>query len=157
MVINMKNIYEEFGRWISILYRQFQIFINNELKDLNITSGEYIYLIKLYENKELTQEELAEIYYIDKAAITRSIRSLEDKGYIKRIKNQRDKRSYRIQVTDQALKVKHRIYNALKSWDDLISSDVNDDELKMLSNVLKNMSLKSLHGDQKGDDIYENK
>lgn len=153
----MKNIYEEFGRWISILYRQFQIFINNELKDLNITSGEYIYLIKLYENKELTQEELAEIYYIDKAAITRSIRSLEDKGYIKRIKNQRDKRSYRIQVTDKAVKVKHRIYNALKSWDDLISSDVNDDELKMLSNVLKNMSLKSLHGNQKGDDIYENK
>jgi len=83
MVINMKNIYEEFGRWISILYRQFQIFINNELKDLNITSGEYIYLIKLYENKELTQEDLAEIYFIDKAAITRSIRSLEDKGYIK--------------------------------------------------------------------------
>lgn len=69
MVINMKNVYEEFGRWISILYRQFQIFINDELKDLNITSGEYIYLIKLYENEELTQEDLAEIYYIDKAAI----------------------------------------------------------------------------------------
>ena len=83
----MKNVYEEFGRWISVLYRQFQIFINNELKDLDITSAEYIYLIKLYENKELTQEDLAEIYYIDKAAITRSMRSLEDKGYIIRIKN----------------------------------------------------------------------
>lgn len=144
MVMDMKNVYEEFGRWISVLYRQFQIFINNELKDLNITSGEYIYLIKLYENKELTQEDLAEIYYIDKAAITRSIRSLEDKGYIKRIKNQRDKRSYKIQVTEKALKIKHRIYNALKSWDELISLDVNDDELKMVSNILKNMSIKTL-------------
>lgn len=148
MVINMKNVYEEFGRWISVLYRQFQIFINNELKDLNITSGEYIYLIKLYENKELTQEDLAEIYYIDKSAITRSMRSLEDKGYIKRIKNQRDKRSYRIQVTEKALEVEHRIYNALRSWDDLISLDVNDDELKMLSNILRNMSIKSLDGNQ---------
>lgn len=118
MVVNMKNIYEAFGRWISILYRQFQIFINNELKDLNITSGEYIYLIKRYENKELTQEDLAEIYCIDRAAIAMSIRSLENKGYIKRIKNQRDKRYYRIQVTPKALKVKHRIYNVLKSWDD---------------------------------------
>ena len=148
MVINMKNVYEEFGRWISVLYRQFQIFINNELKDLNITSGEYIYLIKLYENKELTQDDLAEIYYIDKSAITRSMRSLEDKGYIKRIKNQRDKRSYRIQVTEKALEVEHRIYNALRSWDDLISLDVNDDELKMLSNILRNMSIKSLDGNQ---------
>ncbi|MBU5484111.1 MarR family transcriptional regulator [Clostridium sp. MSJ-11] len=143
----MKNIYEEFGRWISILYRQFQIFINNELKDLNITSGEYIYLIKLYENKELTQEDLAEIYYIDKAAITRSISSLEDKGYIKRVKNESDKRSYKIQVTEKALMVKHRIYNALKSWDDLISSDVNDGELKMVSDILKNMSVKALNRD----------
>ena len=146
--MNVKNVYEEFGRWISVLYRQFQIFINNELKDLNITSGEYIYLIKLYENGELTQEDLAKIYYIDKAAITRSMRSLEDKGYIKRIKNQSDKRSYRIQVTEKALKVKHRIYNALKSWDELISLDVNDDELKMLSNILKNMSIKALDKNQ---------
>ncbi|MEW9095224.1 MAG: MarR family transcriptional regulator [Clostridiaceae bacterium] len=143
----MKNIYEEFGRWISILYRQFQIFINNELKDLNITSGEYIYLIKLYENKELTQEDLAEIYYIDKAAITRSVKSLEDKGYIKRVKNESDKRSYKIQVTEKALMVKYRIYNALKSWDDLISSDVNDGELKMVSDILKNMSVKALNRD----------
>ncbi len=145
MVINMNNIYEEFGRWVSILYRQFQIFINKELKDLEITSGEYIYLIKLYENKELTQEDLAEIYYIDKAAITRSLRSLEDKGYIKRIKNPRDKRYYSIQVTEKALKVKDRIYNALKTWDDLISLDVNAEEFKMISTILENMSMKALN------------
>ncbi|ABW18336.1 transcriptional regulator, TrmB [Alkaliphilus oremlandii OhILAs] len=141
----MNNIYEEFGRWVSILYRQFQIFINKELKDLEITSGEYIYLIKLYENKELTQEDLAEIYYIDKAAITRSLRSLEDKGYIKRIKNPRDKRYYSIQVTEKALKVKDRIYNALKTWDDLISLDVNAEEFKMISTILENMSMKALN------------
>ena len=145
MVINMNNIYEEFGRWVSILYRQFQIFINKELKDLEITSGECIYLIKLYENKELTQEDLAEIYYIDKAAITRSLRSLEDKGYIKRIKNPRDKRYYSIQVTEKALKVKDRIYNALKTWDDLISLDVNAEEFKMISTILENMSMKALN------------
>lgn len=147
MVIKMNNMYEEFGRWISILYRQFQIYINNELKDLGITSAEYIYLIKLYENKELTQENLAEIYYIDKAAITRSIKSLEDKGYIMRIKNERDKRSYRIQVTEKALKTKHRIYDALKSWDDLISLDVSDEELKMVSHIIRTMSLKALNRD----------
>ncbi|QIB68697.1 MarR family transcriptional regulator [Aminipila butyrica] len=153
----MKNIYEEFGRWISILYRQFQIFINNELKDLDITSGEYIYLIKLYENEELTQEDLAEIYYIDKAAIARSIRSLENKGYIKRIINQRDKRSYRIQVTEKALNIEHRIYKALKSWDDLISLDVDDEELKKVSHVLKGMSAKALNKVDEGDNICENK
>ena len=157
MVINMKNIYEELGRWISILYRQFQIFINNELKDLNITSGEYIYLIKLYENEELTQEDLVEIYYIDRAAIARSIKSLEDKGYIKRIKNQKDKRYYQIQVTPKALKVKYRIYNALKSWDELISLDVNNEELLMVSKILENMSGKALNRNNKGDDGCESK
>jgi DNA-binding MarR family transcriptional regulator len=75
----MENIYEEFGRWISILYRQFQIYINNALKDLDITSSEYIFLIKLYENEELSQEELSSIYYVDKAATARSLKRLEKK------------------------------------------------------------------------------
>ncbi|WP_026895370.1 MarR family winged helix-turn-helix transcriptional regulator [Clostridiisalibacter paucivorans] len=144
----MENIYEELGRWISILYRQFQIYINNELKDLDIKSGEYIYLIKLYEDQELTQEDLAKIYYIDKAAITRSIKGLEDKGYIKRTRNERDKRSYSIKVTEKALRVKKRIYNALKDWDDLIASDVKDEDLKYMSNKLKEMSIKALSRDQ---------
>ena len=146
----MENVYEELGRWISILYRRFQVYINNELKDLDITSSEYIYLIKLYENGELNQEELSSIYYIDKAATARSLKRLEKKGYIKRFKDKDDKRSYKICVTEKALLVKKRIYKTLESWDKIISINISTDELKDISLALKEMSLRAL---EKAEDI----
>ncbi|MGF7058519.1 MarR family winged helix-turn-helix transcriptional regulator [Brassicibacter mesophilus] len=140
----MENIYEELGKWISILYRQFQVYINNQLKDLNITSSEYIFLIKLYENKELNQEELSSMYYIDKALTARSLKSLEGKGYIERFKDEDDKRSYKVCVTQKALLIKERIDEALKSWDKIISIDISNDKIKEVSELLKDMSLKAL-------------
>ncbi|SKC87030.1 MarR family winged helix-turn-helix transcriptional regulator [Maledivibacter halophilus] len=140
----MENIYEELGKWISLIYRQFQIYINNELKDLNITSSEYIFLIKLYENKELNQEKLSSMYYIDKALTARSLKKLERKGYIKRYKDEDDKRAYRICVTNKALSIKSRIDGALNSWDKIISVNISNDEIKEVSRVLKDMSLRAL-------------
>ncbi len=140
----MENIYEEFGRWISILYRQFQIYINNALKDLDITSSEYIFLIKLYENEELSQEELSSIYYVDKAATARSLKRLEKKGYIYRLRDPNDKRAYKICVTPKALSVKMRIYEALESWDQKISVNIDDEKLREISKILKVMSLRAL-------------
>jgi DNA-binding MarR family transcriptional regulator len=157
----MENIYEELGKWISILYRQFQVYINNELKDLNITSSEYIFLIKLYENKELNQEELSSMYYIDKALTARSLKSLEGKGYIERFKDEDDKRAYKVCVTQKALLIKERIDEALKSWDKIISINISNDKIKEVSELLKDMSLKALtkpndissvnHNNLKGD------
>ena len=140
----MENVYEELGRWISILYRRFQVYINNELKDLDITSSEYIFLIKLYENGELNQEELSSIYYIGKAATARSLKRLEKKGYIERFKDKEDKRSYKLCVTQKALLVKTRIYKTLESWDKIISINITTDELKEVSLLLKEMSLRAL-------------
>ncbi|WP_425448811.1 MarR family winged helix-turn-helix transcriptional regulator [Dethiothermospora halolimnae] len=140
----MENVYEELGRWISILYRRFQVYINNELKDLDITSSEYIFLIKLYENGELNQEELSSIYYIDKGATARSLKRLEKKGYIKRFKDKHDKRSYKLALTEKALLVKTRIYKTLESWDKTISVDITTEELKKISSTLKKMSLRAL-------------
>lgn len=142
----MKNIYEEFGRWISILYRQFQVYINSELKEINITSSEYIFLIKLFENGELNQEELSSIYYIDKAATARSIKRLEEKGYIIRYKDKNDKREYRICLTEKAMSVKKRIYDVLNSWDKRICNDINPKKLEEISVILKNMAFRTVEG-----------
>lgn len=160
----MENIYEELGKWISILYRQFQVYINNELKDLNITSSEYIFLIKLYENKELNQEELSSMYYIDKALTARSLKNLEKKGYIQRLKDENDKRAYKICVTQKAVLIKSRIYEALESWDKTICANVSDNTIKEVAKVLKEMSLRALEkpnyekgSNLKGGETGENK
>ena len=41
----MDKTYEDMRIYISVLYRQFQIYINNHTKDLQISASEYIFLI----------------------------------------------------------------------------------------------------------------
>lgn len=90
------------GKNIGILNRQFNIFINNELKGKNINATEFMYIGYLYENDGITQDELAKEFFVDKAAITRTLKNMETKGFVRREKSDADGRERRIYLTDKA-------------------------------------------------------
>lgn len=52
----MDKTYEDMRIYISVLYRQFQIYINNNTKDLQISASEYIFLMEMYKNDNMSQE-----------------------------------------------------------------------------------------------------
>lgn len=54
------------GKEISILYRQFNIYITRELKDLNIMPSEYIFIVNIDEGKSCNQQEICDSFVIDK-------------------------------------------------------------------------------------------
>ena len=132
--------YDNVGRWISVIYRQFQVYINNELKDFNINSSQYIFLVNLYIQDGINQEELASSLFIDKGATARAIKQLEDNGYIERKVNPQDKRAYKVYVTEKALSIKSDITEILDKWNETLSADLKEDEIKILIKSLKNMS-----------------
>ena len=68
------------GRFVSILHRHSQIYINYALKDYDISASEYIFLMHLYHQEGMTQDELSNRILIDKAATARAIHSLIGKG-----------------------------------------------------------------------------
>ena len=136
--------YETVGKWISVLYRQFQIYINNELKVYKLNSSQYIFLVNLYNKDGVNQEELASTLLIDKGAAARAIKQLEDNGYIVRNVNPDDKRAYKIYVTEKALSIKSDIMKILDNWNKMISSDMSKEETAILIKSLKGMSSKVL-------------
>ena len=93
---------ESIGKWISLLYRQSQVYIGRELKPLNLTPSEYIYLIHLgARTGETNQKQLSDLIVIDGALTTRAMKSLERKGFIQRTRSMADQRSIMIRLTDQ--------------------------------------------------------
>ena len=96
----MDKTYEDMRIYISVLYRQFQIYINNNTKDLQISASEYIFLMEMYKNDNMSQEQLSKNLIIDKSATARAIKSLEEKEYIIRKKDDNDKRSYDVFITE---------------------------------------------------------
>lgn len=133
---------------MSILHRQSQIYINNALKDLNVTSAEYSFILYLYGHDGSTQEEMSEFLFIDKSAATRAISSLENKGFLYRKRHEEDKRYNRVYLSEHALQLEDEIRKRVRSWSDLISDGLDentvDTVLNALEEMLKNVERKNI-------------
>ncbi len=133
------------GKWISILHRQAQIYINRELKPYGLNSSEYIYLVNLAsENEGVNQKYLSNMIIIDDALTTRAMKSLENKGYITREKSREDKRSYHIKLTQKGVEIQPVILETLINWTDIISEGMKDEEKDCIIQKLMVMSNNAL-------------
>jgi DNA-binding MarR family transcriptional regulator len=80
--------------------------INNNLRPLDLSSAEgNILLHLLAQGKEMGQEQLVEQLDVSKPAISRTLNSLETKGYVTRKRDPDDKRAHRVQLTEKALEI----------------------------------------------------
>lgn len=132
------------GKWISIIYRQSQIYLNNELKPYNLNSSEYIYLINIAENEGVNQKYLSDILIIDNALTTRVMKSLEKKGYIIREKCPEDKRSYNVRLSKKGREIQPIILEKLANWTDILAKNMEEEEINTIIDKLKTMSNNAL-------------
>lgn len=140
----MDKTYEDMRIYISVLYRQFQIYINNNTKDLQISASEYIFLMEMYKNDNMSQEQLSKYLIIDKSATARAIKSLEEKEYIIRKKDDNDKRTNRIKLTKKGIEIKDRLSNLLEEWNNEITSDIDKNLLNTVIDTINKMSIKAI-------------
>ena len=140
----MDKTYEDMRIYISVLYRQFQIYINNNTKDLQISASEYIFLMEMYKNDNMSQEQLSKNLIIDKSATARAIKSLEEKEYIIRKKDDNDKRTNRIKLTKKGLEIKDILSNLLEEWNNEITIDIYKNLLNTVIDTINKMSIKAI-------------
>lgn len=80
-----------------------QLYLNQAFKEKQLSSAETNVLMFLYTNgDQVSQDIIVTGVEVSKPAISRTIHSLEDKGYIIRKSNPADKRSNLISLTEKA-------------------------------------------------------
>lgn len=97
-MINGKR--EPIGRYISQIYRKGNSFISKEISKFGIGSGQIMFLMQLYKKDGISQEELAENLHIDKGTTCRAIKKLEEESFLIRVKDENDKRAYKLYLTE---------------------------------------------------------
>ena len=90
------------GKNIGILNRQFNIFLNRELAGTELNATEFMYIGYLYQHDGIMQDELAREFWVDRAAITRTLKNMEEKGFVERVRSKKDGRQRRIYLTEKA-------------------------------------------------------
>jgi DNA-binding MarR family transcriptional regulator len=135
---------DSIGKWISVLHRQFQIYLNRELKNHDINSSEYIFLVNLYEKDSVSQEKLSSNLFINKAATARTIGRMEELGYVNRTRDPFDSRAYLVTLTAKGLEMRSFIRTKLAYWTRTITAGLTAEETDDMIRIIKQMSTNAL-------------
>lgn len=121
--------------------RSFRQLVNEKLKPLQLTSAEgNILLHLLTQSDALCQEDLVAELDITKPAVSRALVSLQNKGYVTRSKDKRDRRIRRIFLTERAKEVGPQIEEAYNEVLSLAASNLTEEEIQRFIQVFKEVS-----------------
>ncbi|OPX59650.1 MAG: transcriptional regulator SlyA [Methanobacterium sp. PtaB.Bin024] len=129
---------------ISIILRNHFVFMNKELKHLNLTEGQVPCLVALSKEEQLTQDDLARMFHIDKGTIARSIQKLEDKKMVRRVQDPVNRRRYILYLTEKGENIIPEILDAEKKWEDTIFKDFSEEERSFLVDGVESLAKNSL-------------
>jgi DNA-binding MarR family transcriptional regulator len=118
---------------ISILYREHAKYLNEKVKNEDLSFGLQPILITIYENEGIIQEQLAEKFHLNESTITRNLNKLENKGLITKTPQKRKKI---ISVTDEGKKTAKKIMDIDKKWDSIIRKSLTDEEFQDFRKLL---------------------
>ena len=115
--------------------------INEDLRPLGLSSAEGSILLHLLtQGQEMGQEQLVEQLDVSKPAVSRTLSSLETKGYVTRQRDPNDRRAHRIRLTDKALEIGptvEQVYNHVYA---LATQGISQEELVYFRDLFGRMS-----------------
>ena len=88
-------------------------------------------------NKTVNQKDIAEAYGIKGPSVTSLIKTMEKNGFITRVKNKNDARSYDVFLTEKGEEVFHQVKNAFFEYDGEFSKKLSDEDKKEFLRLMK--------------------
>ena len=139
------------GKLISMISRGQQIYLNHNLKDLDINSSQMHLLFEISHQKDINQEKIATRCNMNKGAVARSIKKLEEKGLLVREIDQENRRQNKISLTDEGKKVLKASIEVLNQWEDEVLKDYDDNNIKLLKKTLKELVINTIEINKRED------
>jgi DNA-binding MarR family transcriptional regulator len=100
---------------------------------------EFALLVRIFEKPNLTQNEYSELTFKDKTTVTRHIKSLENKGLIKREQDDQDKRQWRVNVRPAGEKVLKVFFTNVLSTSEKMAKRITKRDMETTLKTLKIM------------------
>lgn len=126
---NINNLCEKdnvpLSVYLSIIHRQYRIFLNNSLEKEGVNAAQVPVLIYLLKHESACQDEMATQYKIDKGSIARSVRKLEELELIYKEIDPDNRRKYILHLTDSGKELAKKIWEIDEKWENIFYSKIN--------------------------------
>ena len=110
-------------------------------QDVPLTPEQFMLIDLLWNQGEMSQQELADQMHKDKNSVTRLVDAIERKGFVVRRQNTSDRRSNTLVLTEQAEKLKAAAKQKGISILDKMLEGISEDELRTFLTTLRKLSL----------------
>lgn len=130
-----------FADTLFVFHKNHKDYLNHELSKYNLSLVQAFCVIKIFENDELSQKDLAGGLYLTKGAITKAITKLESNGYLTREKLPEDKRYFVLRLTEKGEGLIPKMVDINAKWEsELGFSDIDSSFLE----TFKELTLKAI-------------
>ncbi|QUE87143.1 MarR family winged helix-turn-helix transcriptional regulator [Exiguobacterium alkaliphilum] len=124
-------------REIGMIARALDSISNIEFKELELTKGQYLYVVRICEEPGIIQEKLAELIKVDRSTAARAIQKLEREGFIRRVDDPHNKKIKRLHPTEKGQAVYPLILREHDYSTDVALAGLSDQEAEQLLRLLK--------------------
>lgn len=131
------------GKLISIVARNQTLYLNHHLEDLGINASQLHFLFEISYQKEINQDKIASRCHIDKGSVARSIKKLEDNGFVVREVDDNNRRQKKVYLTQKGEETLIQAKEKLNVWEDYLFNN-NSIEKEELQIVLKEIAIKAI-------------
>ena len=104
------------------------------LEKLNLTYTQYLVMMVLWEQKEVTVKSLGNSLCLDSGTLTPLLKKLENKGFAKRARAVDDERSLLVSITNEGEKLKVKARTVPIAMGGCV--DLSEDDVKQLRTIL---------------------
>lgn len=115
-------------KWLSVADRLTKAYLDEKLAPLGINSSQHMYILKICANPGIQQDSLLESVYVHPSSIVRVIAALEKKGFLTRMPNELDRRTWRLYPTEKAMAVVEKIRTACADTEAVLMEGLSGEE-----------------------------
>ncbi|MQS76167.1 MarR family winged helix-turn-helix transcriptional regulator [Companilactobacillus halodurans] len=109
------------------------------LRNEHLNAFESVLLTIVYREKQYSQDKIGEKTLFDGASIARSLKKLEDRGFITREADPNNGRKKIVYITSDGEKLYEQISEAFHDINDTVFDGITSEEQKQLENVLSKL------------------
>ncbi|MBO0431744.1 MarR family transcriptional regulator [Enterococcus sp. DIV0660C] len=130
----------EILRDIGVIARALDSISNIEFKEVDLTRGQYLYLVRICENPGIIQEKLAEMIKVDRTTTARAIKKLEKNGLIEKEQDQENKKIRHLYPTSKGKTVYPLIIRENEYSNQVALQGITEEEAQQLKILLEKVS-----------------
>ena len=132
------------GKLLYMIGKGYSVYVNRNLEGFGINTTQLHLLFEIAHESNINQEMIATRCNINKGAVARSIRKLEERGLVKREIDENNRRQNRLSLTKDGEDILIKACGVLRDWEDSVILDDGYIKKELLQKVLKEIAVKTI-------------